>query len=108
MTFPTGNGRDDFKRGKEYAALTIEVMTADGCAWYLEKIIEAIVADAVWRKAKGGRTAALYRRLLTGSFIERRASLARRSPEFSRQARGVLELYAFCRFLRRTTPHFAG
>ena len=52
---PTGNGRDDFKRGKEYAALTIEVMTADGCAWYLEKIIEAIVADAVSRKAKGGK-----------------------------------------------------
>lgn len=52
---PTKNGRDDFKRGKEYAALTIEAMTADGCAWYLEKIIEAIVADAVSRKAKGGK-----------------------------------------------------
>ncbi len=52
---PTGNGRDDFKRGKEYAALTIEAMTADGCAWYLEKIIEGIVADAVSRKAKGGK-----------------------------------------------------
>jgi hypothetical protein len=52
---PTGNGRADFKRGKKYAALTIEAMTADGCAWYLERIIEAIVLDAVARKAKGGR-----------------------------------------------------
>ncbi len=53
---PTGNGRDDFKRGKKYAALTIEAMTADGCAsWYLEKIIQAIVADAVSRKVKGGK-----------------------------------------------------
>ena len=52
---PTGNGREDFKRGKKYAALTIEAMTADGCAWYLERIIEAIVLDAVARKAKGGR-----------------------------------------------------
>jgi len=53
---PTRNGRDDFKRGKKYAALTIEAMTADGCAsWYLEKIIEAIVADAVSRKVRGGK-----------------------------------------------------
>jgi hypothetical protein len=52
---PTGNGRDDFKRGKKYAALAIEAMTADGCAWYLEKIIEAMVVDAVSRRAKGGK-----------------------------------------------------
>ena len=53
---PTKNGRDDYKRGKKYAVLTIKAMTADGCAsWYLEKIIQAIVADAVSRKAKGGK-----------------------------------------------------
>jgi hypothetical protein len=53
---PTENGRDDFKRGKKYAALTIEAMTADGCAsWYVEKIIQAIVADAASRKADGGK-----------------------------------------------------
>lgn len=53
---PTGNGRDDFKRGKRYATLTIKAMTADGCAsWYLEKIIHAIVGDAVARRAKGGK-----------------------------------------------------
>jgi hypothetical protein len=52
---PTGNGREDFKRGKKHAALAIEAMTTDGCAWYLEKIIEAIVIDAVSRKSKGGR-----------------------------------------------------
>jgi hypothetical protein len=53
---PTGNGRDDFRRGKQYAALTIKAMTVDGCAsWYLEKIIHAIVVDAVARRAKGGK-----------------------------------------------------
>jgi hypothetical protein len=52
---PTGNGRNDFKRGKKYAALALEAMSADGCAWYLEKIIEAIVLDAVSRRAKGGK-----------------------------------------------------
>jgi hypothetical protein len=53
---PTGNGRDDFKRGQRYAALTIAAMTADGCvSWYLEKIIEGIVSDAASRKAKGGK-----------------------------------------------------
>lgn len=53
---PTGNGRNDFRRGKQYAALTIKAMIADGCAsWYLEKIIHAIVVDAVARKAKGGK-----------------------------------------------------
>jgi hypothetical protein len=52
---PTGDGRADFKRGKKHAALTVEAMTGDGCAWYLERIIEAIVLDAVARKAKGGR-----------------------------------------------------
>jgi len=53
---PTGNGRQDFKRGQRYAALTIAAMTADGCAaWYLQKIIEAIVTDAASRKSKGGR-----------------------------------------------------
>jgi hypothetical protein len=52
---PTANGRDDFKRGKKYAALAIEAMTADGCAWYLERIMEAIVADARSRKARGGK-----------------------------------------------------
>jgi hypothetical protein len=52
---PTGNGRDDFKRGKKYAALTIDAMTEDGCTWYLERILEAIVADAVSRRAKGGK-----------------------------------------------------
>jgi len=53
---PTGNGRDDFKRGKKYAGLTIEAMTADGCAsWYLEKIIQAIVDDVVSRRAAGGK-----------------------------------------------------
>ena len=52
---PTGNGRDDFKRGKEYAVLTIEAMTVDGCPWYLEKIIEALVTDAISRRARGGK-----------------------------------------------------
>ena len=53
---PTGNGRNDFRRGKQYAALTIKAMIADGCAsWYLEKIIHAIVVDAVARRAKGGK-----------------------------------------------------
>jgi hypothetical protein len=52
---PTGNGRDDFKRGKKYAALAIKAMTADGCPWYLEKIIKAIVIDSMSRKAKGGK-----------------------------------------------------
>ncbi len=53
---PTGNGRIDFRRGKQYAALTIKAMIADGCAaWYLEKIIHAIVVDAVARRTKGGK-----------------------------------------------------
>jgi hypothetical protein len=53
---PTGDGREDFRRGKKYAALAIEAVTADGCAsWYLEKIIQAIVVDAVSRKARGGK-----------------------------------------------------
>jgi hypothetical protein len=52
---PTGNGREDFKRGQEYAALTIEAIAAERCApWDLERIIEAIVIDAASRKAKGG------------------------------------------------------
>ena len=51
---PTGNGREDFKRGQEYAALTIEAIAAEKCApWDLERIIEAIVIDAA-RRAKGG------------------------------------------------------
>jgi hypothetical protein len=52
---PTGNGRDDFKRGQKYAALTIVAIAADRCAsWDLEGIIEAIVIDAASRKVKGG------------------------------------------------------
>ena len=52
---PTGNGREDFKRGQEYAALTIAAIAAEGCApWDLEKIVEAIVIDAASRRAKGG------------------------------------------------------
>jgi hypothetical protein len=53
---PTGNGRADFKRGRAYAALTIAAMTADGrTSCYLERIIEAIVIDAAFRKTKGGK-----------------------------------------------------
>jgi hypothetical protein len=53
---PTGDGRDDFKRGRKYAALTIAAIIADGCAsWDLEKIIKAVVIDAASRKAKGGK-----------------------------------------------------
>jgi hypothetical protein len=51
---PTGDGRDDFKRGRKYAALTIAAIIANGCAsWDLEKIIKAIVIDAASCKAKG-------------------------------------------------------
>jgi hypothetical protein len=52
---PTGNGRDDFKRGLRYAALAVEAMTADDAPWYLERILEAIVLDAASRKASGGK-----------------------------------------------------
>jgi hypothetical protein len=53
---PTGDGRDDFKRGRKYAALTIAAIIANGCAsWDLEKIIKAVVIDAASRKAKGGK-----------------------------------------------------
>jgi hypothetical protein len=53
---PTGNGRDDFKRGQKYAALTIAAIAADDCAsWDLERIIEAMVIDAASRNAKGGK-----------------------------------------------------
>jgi hypothetical protein len=52
---PTGNGRNDFKRGKTYAALTIRAMTADGCPWYLEKVTKAIVIDSASRRARGGK-----------------------------------------------------
>jgi len=53
---PTGNGRDDFKRGQKYAALTIAAIAADDCAaWDLARIIEAMVADAASRKVKGGK-----------------------------------------------------
>jgi hypothetical protein len=59
---PTGKGRDDFKRGQKYAALTIAAIAADKCAsWDLEKIIEAIVSDAASRRAKGG----IYSRTLS-------------------------------------------
>ena len=52
---PTGNGREDFKRGQRYAALTIAAIAAERCApWDLERIIEAIVIDAAARRAKGG------------------------------------------------------
>ena len=53
---PTGKGRDDFKRGRDYAALTIAAIATDSCAsWDLERIIEATVIDAASRKAKGGK-----------------------------------------------------
>ena len=53
---PTGKGRDDFKRGRDYAALTMAAIGAESCAsWDLERIIEAIVIDAASRKAKGGK-----------------------------------------------------
>jgi hypothetical protein len=53
---PTGKGRDDFKRGRRYAALAIAAIAADGCAsWELAKIIKAIVVDAASRRAKGGK-----------------------------------------------------
>jgi hypothetical protein len=53
---PTEKGRDDFKRGRDYAALTIAAIATDSCAsWDLERIIEAIVIDAASRKAKGGK-----------------------------------------------------
>jgi hypothetical protein len=38
-----------------YAALTMAAITADGCAWYLERILDGIVRDVASRKAKGGK-----------------------------------------------------
>lgn len=53
---PTANGREDFKRGQTYAALTMAAITADGyAAWYLERILDGIVRDVASRKAKRGR-----------------------------------------------------
>jgi len=53
---PSGIPAHDWKRGKDFARLTIEAMIADGCsAHYLERIFEAIVTDAVRRRRKGGK-----------------------------------------------------
>jgi len=53
---PTGNGRADFKRGREYAVRVFVAMDADADgACYLERIIEAIVIDAASRRAKSGK-----------------------------------------------------
>jgi hypothetical protein len=53
---PSDNGHADFVRGKEYAALTIDAIYADGCgSRALEFIFEALVEDAIARRAKGGR-----------------------------------------------------
>jgi hypothetical protein len=53
---PSGDGHADFQCGKEYAALTIEAIYADGCgSLALEFIFEALVDDAIARRAKGGR-----------------------------------------------------
>jgi hypothetical protein len=50
------NPREDFKRGKAYAAMTIQALKADDCSSReLERIFEAIVADAVARRRKGGK-----------------------------------------------------
>jgi hypothetical protein len=77
---PTNDSRADFKRGKEYGALTIEALAFDRCGpRYLEHIIEAIICDAVARKAKGGKYIAAppYRRPLMASSMNCRASFAR-------------------------------
>ncbi len=51
---PTGNGHADFKRGNSYALLTMQAIIADGCGpHYLQCIIEAMIHDAVVRRAKG-------------------------------------------------------
>jgi hypothetical protein len=53
---PTTNSTADFQRGKAYAALTVDALQADGCGpLILEHVFASIVADAVARRAKGGR-----------------------------------------------------
>jgi hypothetical protein len=54
---PTDDHRTDRERGKHYAALTIGALVADQCnhGRVLAVIFEAIVNDAIRRRAKGGK-----------------------------------------------------
>jgi hypothetical protein len=56
---PTDNYPADHKRGKHFAGLTIGALMADQCksGRALELIFEAIVNDAIRRRARGGKGA---------------------------------------------------
>jgi hypothetical protein len=55
---PGFDHKADHKRGRVYAAMTIEAVAADNCdSRPLEQVFEAIIMDAVARKIKGGKHA---------------------------------------------------
>jgi len=55
---PGFDHKTDFKRGRLFAEMTIEAIAADNCgSGPLEATFEAIIKDAVARKAKGGKHA---------------------------------------------------
>lgn len=55
---PGFDHKGDCKRGRVYAAMTIEAIAADNCGGGpLEQVFEAIIMDAVARRIKGGKHA---------------------------------------------------